>query len=73
MQHAGRDVVAGMAQDVATLPDYRGRGLFREMGRIALDGMRARDVALAYTFPKHRIQPSIVRKHGYRVAGRVPV
>ncbi len=71
--YRGHPRAAAMVQDVATLPAYRGQGMFRALGAAALEGMRRRGVELIYTFPNARSLPSFVRDHAYTVAGLVPV
>jgi predicted N-acetyltransferase YhbS len=73
MYHAGRVVLGGLIQDVATHPDMRGRGLFREVGRVAIESMRARGVKFAIGIPNHRSLHSFVHNHGYAMPGRMPV
>lgn len=68
----GQLVLAGMVQDVAVLPEHRGRGVFRALGAHALDLMRERGVAIVYTFPNRRSEPSFLRDHAYRVVERIP-
>jgi len=73
LRYRGRLRTAAMVQDVATLPAYRGQGMFRALGGFALERMRSRGVDLVYTFPNARSLPSFLRDHAYTVAGRVPV
>jgi predicted N-acetyltransferase YhbS len=73
MHHAGRTVLGGLIQDVATHPDLRGRGVFRELGRVAIESMRARGVKFAIGIPNHRSLHSFVHNHGYAMPGRMPV
>lgn len=73
MRSCGAPVLGAMVQDVATLPAYRGRGVFRELGAFALERMRARGVDLVYTFPNRRSAPSFIRDHAYRVVATLPV
>jgi len=73
MRHAGRDVLGGLIQDVATHPDLRGRGVFRELGRVAIESMRARGVLFAIGIPNQRSLHSFVHNHGYAMPGRLPV
>ncbi len=73
MRYGGRAATAAMVQDVATLAAYRGQGVFRAMGGLALQCMRERGVDFIYTFPNAKSLPSFLRNHAYTVAGRVPV
>lgn len=73
MRSSGAPVRGAMVQDVATLPAYRGRGIFRGLGAFALERMRARGVDLIYTFPNRRSAPSFIRDHAYRVVATLPV
>jgi hypothetical protein len=62
-----------MVQDVGTKASHRGRGVFREMGGLALEALRRRQVGFIYTFPNQKSLPSFVRNHGYTIVARVPV
>jgi GNAT superfamily N-acetyltransferase len=73
LRYRGRIRTAAMVQDVATLPAYRGQGMFRSLGGFALERMLSRGVDFIYTFPNARSLPSFVRDHAYTIAGRVPV
>jgi GNAT superfamily N-acetyltransferase len=73
MQCAGRRVLGAAIQDVGTLSSHRGQGVFREMGRYALDVLRGAGVAFAYTFPNARSHHSFARNHHYQIVTRVPV
>jgi len=73
MHHAGHTVLGGLIQDVATHPDLRGRGVFRELGRVAIESMRARGVKFAIGIPNHRSLHSFVHNHNYAMPGRMPV
>ena len=73
MHHAGRTVLGGLIQDVATHPDLRGRGVFRELGRVAIESMRARGVRFAIGIPNHRSLHSFVHNHDYAMPGCMPV
>jgi GNAT superfamily N-acetyltransferase len=69
----GRAARVAMVQDVGTLASHRGRGVFREMGGLALEALRRRGVEFIYTFPNQKSLPSFVRNHGYTIVARVPV
>lgn len=73
MVHDGRNALAAMVQDVGTRSSHRKRGIFRQMGRLALELLDRRGVDFIYTFPNVFSLPSFVRDHQYTVVTQVPV
>jgi hypothetical protein len=68
----GRLTRAAIAQDVGTKMAYRKRGVFREMGVVALESLRKRGIQLVYAFPNDLSLPSFLRNHAYSVVTQVP-
>lgn len=73
MSRGGRAVSGAMVQDVGTLAEYRGQGVFREMGGYALQQLRRLSVDFIYSFPNERSRPSFERNHKYARVALVPI
>ena len=73
MSRQGRVVSGGLIQDVGTLAEYRGQGVFREVGGYALERFAQRGIDFAYGFPNERSRPSFERNHKYAVVTSVPI
>jgi GNAT superfamily N-acetyltransferase len=73
MRRQGRAVSGGLIQDVGTLAECRGQGVFREMGGYALQRFAQRGIDFVYGFPNERSRPSFERNHKYAVVASVPV
>jgi GDP-mannose 6-dehydrogenase len=69
----GRPAVGAVAQDIGTRSDYRLRGVFRAMGALALERLRAEGIDFIYSFPNARSLPGFVHDHRYSQVCRVPV
>lgn len=68
-----RDVLAGVVCDVMTHSSARRRGVFSDLGRFALQEMRAAQVSLAVAYP---VKPEVVSGHlkiGWRIAFELPM
>jgi hypothetical protein len=69
----GREVLSGVVCDVMTHSSARRRGVFSDLGRFALQEMRAAQVSLAVAYP---VKPEVVSGHlkiGWRVAFELPM
>lgn len=53
-----------------THPDYRGRGLFAECGRMVVRALKEAGIALSYGFPNPNSFPTLTRNIGYHDIGR---
>lgn len=73
MSREGRVVIGAMVQDVGTRAEYRGQGVFREMGGYALRRLGQLGVDFVYTFPNERSRPSFERNHKYARVALVPI
>ena len=62
--HGGREVRALYTLEVATDPEFQGRGLMTRLGRALIDGARG-DIALIRIFPNLASSPAFYRKLGY--------
>lgn len=73
MRRAGRDIIGGLIQDVGTPADFRGRGVFREVGGYALRRAGELGMDFIYGFPNERSRPSFERNHHFAQFTQVPV
>ncbi len=63
----GRVRRAVRAVDTATHPDYRGRGIFRELTLHALDELRAEGVDFVFNTPNEQSRPGYLKMGWHRV------
>ncbi len=70
-ERAGETVRAVRAVDTATDPDYRGRGIFRQLTLQALDELRAEGIAFVFNTPNDQSRPGYL-KMGWQPVGRLP-
>ena len=68
---AGRTLRAVRAVDTATHPDFRGRGVFRELTLAAVDAMTAEGVDFVFNTPNDQSRPGYL-KMGWHTIGRLP-
>lgn len=71
-EHDRRVARALRAVDTATHPEYRGRGVFTDLTRRAIDELRSEDVAFVFNTPNEQSRPGYL-KMGWRVVGRLPL
>lgn len=70
-QAADGTISAVRAVDTATHPEYRGRGIFRELTLHALEALRQDRIAFVFNTPNDQSRPGYL-KMGWQVLGRVP-
>jgi hypothetical protein len=66
----GTAVMACQLVNGMTHPDYLGRGLFSECGRMVVSELKKAGIALSYGFPNPNSFPSLTRNIGYSGIGR---
>ncbi len=71
-EHAGREVAAVRAVDTATHPDYRGRGVFSRLTRLALESMGDEGVAFVFNTPNECSRPGYL-KMGWQPVAKLDV
>ena len=72
LDDAGRSVTAVRAVDTATLPEARGRGVFRGLTEQAVAELTAEGVGLVFNTPNDQSRPGYL-KMGWTVVGRLPL
>ena len=68
----GRTLHAVRAVDTATAPEFRGRGIFSQLTRGAVEDLRADGVDLVFNTPNEQSRPGYL-KLGWQLVGRLPV
>ena len=72
LDDAGRPVTAVRAVDTATLPEVRGRGVFRGVTERAVEELTAEGVGLVFNTPNDQSRPGYL-KMGWSVVGQLPL
>lgn len=73
MRYHGRRTIGSMEQDVATLPAYRGQGIFRTVAAFLFDRKQQMGVDFVFAFPNAKSIGNMIRHHAYVLVARVPV
>jgi predicted N-acetyltransferase YhbS len=71
--HGGRVVSGLYTLEVATDPDFQGRGIFARLGQLTLDGAREHGVAIVRIFPNLNSAPAFYNRLGYTELTPFPV
>lgn len=71
--HRGREVRGLYTLEVATDPDYQGRGIFTQLGRAIIDGARGDGTQIIRIFPNLQSAPGFYGKLGYTELAPFPV
>lgn len=71
--HGGRVVRGLYTLEVATDPDFQGRGIFTALGRMTVEGAREHGVAIVRIFPNLNSAPAFYGKLGYTELTPFPV
>ncbi|MCS7085370.1 MAG: GNAT family N-acetyltransferase [Bacteroidia bacterium] len=62
----GEIKTAGVIQDVAVMPEARGRGEFRKLAEFAHQDLRTRGLDFIYTYPNEKSIHTFLKYNGYR-------
>ena len=71
LEYRGKCHTAAQCGDVMTDPEYQGKGLFTELGRMTQDLARQENLSLIYAFPNQNSFPGFIGKLGWRVTGNM--